>query len=82
LFFPLQDRPWLVVVCSDPADPSSYKAFRASGLQGVSYARNVWHHPLIVMDPLSRFIVVDRAGPGNNLEEYWLNDASGIHIAV
>src|SRR4051812_40257041 len=27
LFFPLQDRPWLVVVCVDPADAASYRAF-------------------------------------------------------
>ena len=82
LFYPLADRPWLVVVCSDPGDPSSFTAFRASGRQGVNYARNVWHHPLIVLDALSRFIVVDRAGPGNNLEEHWLDDERCLHIVV
>jgi ureidoglycolate lyase len=86
LFYPLQDRPWLIVVCSDAADMSSYRAFEASGRQGVTYARNVWHHPLIVLDPHSRFIVVDRAGPGNNLEEHWLEDHSsdpayGLHLS-
>ena len=80
LLYPLQDRPWLVVVCSDPVDPSSYMAFQASGRQGVNYARNVWHHPLIVLDPQSRFIVVDRAGPGNNLEEHWLDASHDIHL--
>jgi len=68
-FYPLQDRPWLVVVCGDPRDTTSYRAFTASGRQGVNYARNVWHHPLLVLDPQSRFIVVDRGGPGSNLEE-------------
>jgi ureidoglycolate lyase len=72
IFFPLQDRPWLVLVCTDPRDAASYRAFRASGRQGVNYARNVWHHPLLVLDPESRFLVVDRKGPGNNLEEVWL----------
>lgn len=75
LFMPLQDRPWLVVVCGDPATSASYRAFLASGRQGVNYARNVWHHPLLVLDRGSRFIVVDRKGPGNNLDEVLLTDA-------
>ncbi len=74
IFFPLQDRPWLVLVCGDPKDAASYRAFRASGRQGVNYARNVWHHPLLVLDPESRFMVVDRKGPGHNLEEMQLTE--------
>ena len=70
-FLPLQDRPWLVLVAGDVADAASYRAFTASGLQGVNYARNTWHHPLLVMDGDSRFLVIDRKGPGNNLEEVW-----------
>ncbi len=71
-FYPLQDRAWLAVVAkpdADPLDPSSLRAFRATGQQGVSYARNVWHHPLLVLEPDSDFLIVDRGGPGNNLEE-------------
>lgn len=74
LFFPLQDKPWLVVVCSDPLDPASYRAFSATGCQGVNYARNVWHHPLLVLNAGDRFLVVDRKGPGNDLEEVWLDE--------
>ena len=69
LFYPLQNRPWLIVVCDDPSDTSSFRGFAASGHQGVNYARNIWHHPLLVLDPDSRFIVVDRQGGGNNLVE-------------
>lgn len=72
LFFPLQERPWLVLVAEDVHDFASYRAFTATGRQGVNYARNVWHHPLLVLDPESRFLIVDRKGPGNNLEEVWL----------
>jgi ureidoglycolate lyase len=72
LFFPLQDRPWLVLVCADPQDFSSYRAFTASGRQGVNYARNVWHHPLLVLGEAERFLIVDRPGEGN-LEEVWLD---------
>jgi ureidoglycolate lyase len=75
IFYPLQDRPWLVVVCKDPRDPSSFRAFHASGRQGVNYAPGVWHHPLLVRENGSRFLVVDRKGSGTNLEEYWCNAA-------
>jgi ureidoglycolate lyase len=72
LFYPLQDEPWLVLVCHDPLDPKSFRAFTATGRQGVNYARNVWHHPLLVLRNDSRFIIADRKGPGNNLEEVML----------
>jgi ureidoglycolate lyase len=71
IFLPMQDRPWLVLVTEDVHDLKSYRAFKATGRQGVNYARNVWHHPLLVQDADSRFVVVDRKGPGNNLEEVW-----------
>jgi ureidoglycolate lyase len=45
--------------------------FLARGDQGVNYRRNVWHHPLMALGQASDFLVVDRDGPGNNLEEYF-----------
>jgi ureidoglycolate lyase len=69
LFYPLQSSLWLVLVCTDPQQSQTYRAFRANGQQGVNYARNTWHHPLLVLQPESRFLIVDRAGSGNNLEE-------------
>jgi ureidoglycolate lyase len=72
LFFPLENEHWFVLVCTDPKDSMSYRAFKATGQQGVNYARNVWHHPLLVFRNDSRFIIVDRKGPGQNLEELWL----------
>lgn len=72
IFYPLQDEPWLVLVCTDPRDMQSYRAFKASGRQGINYARNAWHHPLLVLKQ-QRFFVVDRKGPGTNLEELWLD---------
>jgi len=80
-FIPLQNRPWLVLVAADVSDFASYRAFAASGLQGVNYARNVWHHPLLVFDADSRFLVVDRKGPGNNLEEVWFDDGFAFSLA-
>ena len=69
LFYPLQNMPWLVLVCGDPHDAGSFQAFRATGQQGVNYAKNTWHFPLLAPGEGSRFIIVDRKGPGNNLEE-------------
>jgi ureidoglycolate lyase len=80
LFYPLQDAPWLVVVCTGPRAPASYRAFAATGRQGVNYARNIWHHSLLVTADDHCFIVLDRVGPGINLEEFWLEEQDIIHL--
>ena len=82
LFYPLQDRDWLVVVCDDPHRRETYRAFLATGRQGVNYGRNVWHHPLLVCDPDSRFIVVDRGGPGANLEEIFIDASQRLELEL
>ena len=74
IFLPLQDKPWLVLACTDINDFATFRAFTATGRQGVNYARNVWHHPLLVLDADSRFIIVDRKGQDDNLEEVWFED--------
>ena len=74
IFYPLQDRPWLVVVCVEPQDSKSFRVFRSTGRQGINYARNTWHFPLLVLEDGSRFLVVDRKGPGNNLEEVGIDE--------
>jgi ureidoglycolate lyase len=73
IFFPLQDKDWLIVVADAQGtpDPPSLRAFRASGRQGINFARNVWHHPLLAPSPSGDFLLIDRKGPGNNLEEHW-----------
>lgn len=70
-FYPLDALPFLVVVAEqgDAARPGRIHAFRASGTQGVSYRRNTWHHALLAIGQVSRFLVVDRGGPGENCEE-------------
>ena len=68
-FMPLQNQPWMLVVCTNPANPATFRAFAATGTQGVNYARNTWHFPLITFGEGDRFMVVDRKGPGNNLVE-------------
>jgi len=83
-FYPLQDRDYLVVV-ADPREtltPQSLRAFRATGRQGVNYGRNVWHHPLLVLEPDHDFLVIDRGGAGENLEEVWFEESAKIVLEV
>lgn len=73
------DDEYLVVVAPAGAfDAGRMQAFLARGFQGVSYARGVWHHPLIALHRVSDFLIVDRVGPGNNCDEI----ALGGHLAL
>jgi ureidoglycolate lyase len=73
-FSPISGRPFLVVVSEDESGkPGRPQVFLARGDQGVNYGRNVWHHPLMSLGAVSDFLVVDRDGPGNNLEEYFFD---------
>lgn len=75
-FHPLQDRSWLVVVAEDEGGrPGHPHVFMATGQQGINYRANIWHHPLMALEKISDFLVVDRSGPGNNLEEYFYPEA-------
>jgi Ureidoglycolate hydrolase len=71
-FMPLGgDEDWLVVAAERP-EPGALRAFRARADQGVQFARGVWHHPLLTLGHGRDFMVVDREGPGANLEEVQL----------
>ncbi len=73
-FSPISGRPFLVVVSEDEGGkPGRPQVFLARGDQGVNYRRNVWHHPLMSLGATSDFLVVDRDGSGNNLEEYFFD---------
>jgi ureidoglycolate lyase len=73
-FSPLLGTPFLVVVSADEdGRPGRPQVFLARGDQGVNYRRNVWHHPLMSLGMPSDFLVVDRDGLGNNLEEFYFD---------
>ena len=72
-FVSIDQHDWWVVVASTP-EPAGVRVFRASGSQGVNYRAGTWHHPLLVDRP-QRFLVIDRGGAGNNLEEVELETA-------
>jgi ureidoglycolate lyase len=77
-FYPLERRPFLVVVALDGTAPlrTRLRAFLSSGSQGVNYRRNTWHHSLIALHVVSRFLVIDRGGPLDNCEEIPVDDAA------
>ncbi|GGE20663.1 ureidoglycolate lyase [Aureimonas endophytica] len=69
-FVPLHERPYLAVVAPDEnGRPGAPLAFLCDGRRGVSYDRDTWHHPLLALEAVCDFLVVDREGGGRNLEE-------------
>lgn len=79
-FIPLSGRPYLIVVAPPGPAPDSngLSAFLAHAGQGVNYATGVWHHPLLALDSVSDFLVLDRDGPGHNCDECQLPSAALI----
>lgn len=74
-FHPLLGRTFLSIVCPDEhGRPGTPRAFRASGGQGVNMARNVWHAVLTPLEAESDFLLIDRGGAGNNLEEFFFEE--------
>lgn len=79
-FMPLSGRPYLVVVAHPGKAPaaSDLRCFLASPQQGVNYAAGTWHHPLLALEAVSDFLVLDRAGEGPNCDEVMLDPAAII----
>ena len=70
-FYPLSANPWLVMVAEDDAGtPTRLRAFAPAPGQGVNIAMNTWHGVLTPLQAASDFLVIDRGGEGNNLEEH------------
>lgn len=80
-FVPLSGRPFLVAVAPPgDFDPAQVRLFRAGAGQGVNYARGTWHHFLLALEAESDFLVIDREGPGENLDEVALAPADWIAV--
>ncbi|KKB85912.1 Ureidoglycolate hydrolase [Devosia limi DSM 17137] len=70
-FYPLSPHPFLVIVALDHAGiPGTPRAFITAPGQGVNIAMNTWHGVLTPLEAEADFLVVDRGGDGNNLEEH------------
>ncbi|WP_025030444.1 ureidoglycolate lyase [Nitratireductor aquibiodomus] len=80
-FVPLSPAPFLVIVCPDEnGRPGEPRAFIARPGQGVNYARGTWHGVLTPIGEPQDFVVVDRGGDGNNLEEFHFQEPFEITV--
>lgn len=70
-FIPMSGHPYLVVVApaGKPPTAQDIEVFLAQPGQGVNYATGTWHHPLLALEAVSDFVVIDRSGPGANCDE-------------
>ena len=75
-FYPLHRRSFPVVVARPgPAPgPGDIQVFLTNGYQGVNLHPGVWHHYQLSLEEESEYIVVDRAGSGDNYREHRLED--------
>lgn len=79
-FVPMSGGSYLVAVApAGDFDPARIRLFRAEPRQGVHYRKGTWHHFLLVLEE-SDFLVIDRAGPGDNCEEVELAPGGEIQV--
>ena len=70
-FVPMTQAPFLVIVAPDEGGtPGTPRAFLTAPGQAVNFHRGTWHGVLTPLSAPGLFAVVDRIGPGANLEEY------------
>ena len=81
-FIPMARQPFLIVVAEGDSKPDAgrLRCFVTRGQQGINYARNVWHHPLLALHSQSEFLVIDRGGPGNNCDVFQLPERPPVYI--
>ena len=75
-FLPIQNYDWLIVVSEEKnelPDLNTLRCFHVNGDTGITYNKNIWHHPLLVKKKQD-FWVVDRINDQEdssiNLKEY------------
>ncbi len=74
-FIPMSHQPFLVIVAPDEdGKPGRPRAFMTQSGQAVNYHRGTWHGVLSPLHGPGLFAVVDRIGPGENLQEHWFDD--------
>ena len=87
-FLPIQDYDWLIVVSEEKNElPNldTLRCFHVNGDTGVTYNKNVWHHPLLVKKKQD-FWVIDRINDQEdtsiNLKEYHFTDNETRYITL
>lgn len=76
LFIPMSEHGFLVIVAPDAnGTPGLPQAFLTASGQAINFHRGTWHGVLTPLSAPGLFAVVDRIGPGENLEEHWFGTA-------
>jgi ureidoglycolate lyase len=71
-FHPLSPRMFLTIVAPDEdGRPGQPRAFMTAPGQGINMKRNTWHAVLTPFGEMQDFLIIDRGGDGNNLEEFF-----------
>ena len=71
-FIPVSGVVFLVIVAGDEGGtPVHLRAFVTRPGQSINLHRGTWHGVLAPLDAPGRYVVVDRIGVGDNLEEFW-----------
>jgi len=78
MFMPLNSAPFLVIVSDSPE--ATPKAFLTNGAQGINYHRGTWHGVLTPLNAPQPFLIVDRIGEGNNLEEHFFETPFSVSL--
>ncbi len=74
-FIPMGNEDYLILVAKagETVSVDDLKAFRATSDQGVNYHIGTWHHPILALNKVSDFLVVDRSGDGDNCDELFFD---------
>ncbi|WP_406648534.1 ureidoglycolate lyase [Aliisedimentitalea scapharcae] len=73
-FIPMSQHPFLVIVALDcDGHPGTPLAFETEPGQAINFHRGTWHGVLTPLHAPGLFAVVDRIGPGENLQEHWFD---------
>ncbi|MDE4131516.1 ureidoglycolate lyase [Phaeobacter sp. QD34_3] len=73
-FIPMSEHGFLVIVAQDLGDrPGRPLAFETEPGQVLNFHRGTWHGVLTPLAAPGLFAVVDRIGPGANLQEHWFD---------
>jgi ureidoglycolate lyase len=73
-FLPMSMDPFLVIVAPDEdGTPGRPLAFLTAPGQGINLHCNTWHGVLTPLSAPGLFAVIDRIGPGDNLQEHWFD---------
>ena len=87
-FLPIQDYDWLIVVSEEKNElPNldTLRCFHVNGDSGVTYNKNVWHHPLLVKKKQDFWVIdriKDQEDSSINLKEYHFTDNETRYITL